>query len=112
MVFNVFGSRDLPRDPQETQEPPKKHPKSSKGPKKKHQKNQDKCLRGKKCLKPAISFLTISEPNFPSQNCTFLKHILNMAFDASPKKNIQVMLEHIVASEQPKRAKMNPKETS
>ena len=31
MVFNVFGSRDLPRDPQETQEPPKKHPKSSKG---------------------------------------------------------------------------------
>ena len=34
IVFNVFGSRDLPRDPQETQEPPKKHPKSSKGPKK------------------------------------------------------------------------------
>ena len=36
--LRVFGSRDLPRDPQETQEPPKKHPKSSKGPKKKHQK--------------------------------------------------------------------------
>ena len=34
MVFNVFGSRDLPRDPQETQEPPKKHPKTSKERKK------------------------------------------------------------------------------
>ena len=42
MVFNVFGSRDLPRDPQETQEPPKKHPKSSKGPKKTHQKKSKK----------------------------------------------------------------------
>ena len=42
MVFNVFGSRDLPRDPQETQEPPKKHPKSSKGPKKIAQKKSQK----------------------------------------------------------------------
>ena len=57
MVFNVFGSRDLPRDPQETQEPPKKHPKSSKGPKKiAHKKITKKCLLGKKCLKLAISF--------------------------------------------------------
>jgi len=75
-------------------------------------KKQINTIPGKKCLKLAISFLAKSEPNFPSQNCTFLKHILNMAFDASPKKNIQVMLEHIVASEQPKRAKMNPKEPS
>ena len=77
MVFNVFGSRDLPRDPQETQEPPKKHPKSSKGPKKVNQKNQDKYLRGKKCLRLAITFLTISETNFQAQNCTVFKRFLN-----------------------------------
>ena len=77
MVFHVFGSRDLPRDPQETQEPPKKHPKSSKGPKKVNQKNQDKCLRGKKCLKVAISFWTIFEFFFGAQICTFFKRFLH-----------------------------------
>ena len=57
MVFNVFGSRDLPRDPQETQEPPKRHPRTSKTPcKKMPNKSPNKCLRGKNCLKPAISF--------------------------------------------------------
>ena len=71
MVFNVFGSRDLPRDPQETQEPPKKHPKSSKGPKKVNQKNQDKCLRGKKCLKLAISFFAIFKHFFAPQIAHF-----------------------------------------
>ena len=62
MVFSVFGSRDLPWDPQEAQEPPKKHPKSSKGPKKIAPKNHKKCLRGKNCLKPAISFLVAFGP--------------------------------------------------
>ena len=72
------------KDPRATQETPK----DLQHPMQKHAKKIRKnTLRGKKCLKPAISFLTISEPNFPSQNCTFLKHILNMAFVASPKKH-------------------------
>ena len=75
MVFNVFGSRDLPRDPQETQEPPKKHPKSSKGPKKINQKNQEKCIRGKKCLKPAISFWTPNGTHFWSHFLLIFKLI-------------------------------------
>ena len=73
MVFNVFGSRDLPRDPQETQEPPKKHPKTSKDPKKIHQKNQDKCLRGKKCPQLAISFFAIFKHFFAPK----IAHLLN-----------------------------------
>ena len=88
MVFNVFGSRDLPRDPQETQEPPKKHPKSSKGPKKSPKKSSNKCLRGKKCLKPAISILTNSGTNFRIQICTFFKHFLHMLFTTF-QKNVE-----------------------
>ena len=78
MVFNVFGSRDLPRDPQETQEPPKKHPKSSKGPKKSIKKNQDKCLCGKKCLKLAISFKILWGTNFGGQICNVLSSSFNI----------------------------------
>ena len=80
MVFSVFGSRDLPWDPQETQEPPKKHPKSSKGPKKICQKNPKKCCCGKKCLKLAISFLTKIGTNFRTQICTCFKHVLHILF--------------------------------
>ena len=80
MVFNVFGSRDLPRDPQETQEPPKKHPKSSKGPKKIAQKNHNKCLRGKKCLKLAISFIAPNGTNFRAQNCTVFNMFYKTCF--------------------------------
>ena len=80
MVFNVFGSRDLPRDPQETQEPPKKHPKTSKERKKSTKKNQDKCLRGKKCLRLAITFLTISRTNFRAQNCTVFNMFYKICF--------------------------------
>ena len=39
--------------------------------------NPQKCLHGKKCLKPAISFLTNCGTNFPAQICTLLKHILH-----------------------------------
>ena len=81
MVFSVFGSRGLPREPQETQEPPKKHPKSSKGPVKNFTlKNQKKWCRGKKCLKPAISFLTSFGTNFRTQICTCFKHVLHIFF--------------------------------
>ena len=75
MVFNVFGSRDLPRDPQETQEPPKKHPKSSKGPKKSTKKNPNKGLVGKKCLKVAISFWTPNGTHFWSHFLLIFKLI-------------------------------------
>ena len=78
MVFNVFGSRDLPRDPQETQEPPKKHPKSSKGPKKICKKNPKKYSRGKKCLKLAISFKIIFGLNFGGQICNVLSSSFNI----------------------------------
>ena len=80
MVFNVFGSRDLPRDPQETQEPPKKHPKSSKGPKKIARKNHKKCLLGKKCLKPSISLLTVFGPHFWSHFLLIFKLIFYIMF--------------------------------
>ena len=40
MVFNAFGSRDLPRDPQETQETPKEAPKDLQWTKKTTKKKQ------------------------------------------------------------------------
>jgi len=46
--------------------------KAAKAPKKSTKKNQDKCLRGKKCLKPAISFLAISGTIFGPTSCLFL----------------------------------------
>ena len=39
--------------------------------KKTTKKKEFKCLRGKKCLKLAISFSTILKPNFGIQNCIF-----------------------------------------
>ena len=73
MVFNVFGSRDLPRDPQETQEPPKKHPKSSKGPKKIPPK---KIKKNAAVVKNALSrrshFYLLMGPIFGPTLCSFL----------------------------------------
>ena len=73
MVFNVFGSRDLPRDPQETREPPKKHPKNSKGPSKKLTK---KIKINASVVKNALSwrshFKQNPEPIFNPTLCLFL----------------------------------------
>ena len=77
MVFNVFGSRDLPRDPQETQEPPKKHPKSSKGPCKKLPK---KIPKNASMVKNALSrrshFEPVLDPRFGDFFCLFLSSLL------------------------------------
>ena len=86
MVFNVFGSRDLPRDPQETQEPPKKHPKSSKGPCKKLPK---KIPKNASVVKNALSrrsaLLTKNGTNFRTQICTCFKHVLHIFFTTFSK---------------------------
>ena len=71
MVFNVFW---VQRPPMRTSVSPitaQDTPKDLQKPiQKSAKKNSKKCLRGKKCLKPAISFLTISEPYFRAQICT------------------------------------------
>ena len=57
-----------PETSQETLKKPKSRPRSTqRAPKpmqKLAKKNPKKCLRGKKCLKPAISFWTVSGPHF------------------------------------------------
>ena len=73
MVFNVFGSRDLPRDPQETQEPPKRHPRSSKTP----CKNLARKITQNACLvENALSRRSqkdpLLDPSLAPQVCTFL----------------------------------------
>ena len=64
-----------PETSQETLKKPKSRPRSTqRAPKpmqKNDKKNQDKCLRGKKCLKLAISFSTILKPIVGIQNCIF-----------------------------------------
>ena len=72
MVFNVFGSRDLPRDPQETQEPPKKHPKSSKGLKKIHHEKSKNDAVVKNALRWRSHFKLRMEPIFGPTFCSFL----------------------------------------
>ena len=73
MVFNVFGSRDLPRDPQETQEPPKKHPKTSKGPNKSQpKKNKKNACLVKNALSWRSHFSNFLELFFPLKLAHFL----------------------------------------
>ena len=73
-----------PETSQETLKKPKSRPRSTqRAPKARKQttkKNQDKCLRGKKCLKPAISLLTKIGTNFRTQICTCFKHVLHIYF--------------------------------
>ena len=75
-------------------------------------KNPQKCLRGKKCLKPAISFLTNFGTNFRTQICTCFKHVLHILFLPLFRNMLKLSLEPILGSEWPKRAKMSPKEPS
>ena len=113
MVFNVFGSRDLPRDPQETQEPPKKHPKSSKGPCKKLPK---KIPKNASVVKNALSRRShrklVLDPAKASQICTFLKSFFTHFFLPLFRKMLKLILEPSLGSERPKRTKMSPKEPS
>ena len=105
-----------PETSQETLKKPKSRPRSTqrapKARKKSTTKNQDKCLRGKKCLKPAISFLTIFGTNFRTQICTCFKHVLHNLFLPLFRKMLKLILEPILGSEWAKRAKMSPEEPS
>ena len=101
---------------QESLKKPKSRPRDTQGPPKRHAKNcqkkSKKCLRGKNCLKPAISFLTKIGTNFRTQICTFFKHVLHNLFLQLFRKMLKLILEPILGSEWPKRAKMSPKEPS
>ena len=113
MVFNVFGSRDLPRDPQEAQEPPKRHPRTSETPCKKIPK---KIPINASVVKNALSrrshFEPILDPTLAPQICTFFKSFLIHFFLLLFRKILEVILEPILGSERPKRAKMSLKEPS
>ena len=80
MVLNVFGSRDLPREPQETQEPPKRHPRTSKTPCKKMPK---KIPINASVVKIALSrrshFKRLMEKIAP-KFALFLNHLLHIFF--------------------------------
>ena len=73
-----------PETSQETLKKPKSRPRSTqrapKARKKSTTKNQDKCTRGKKCLKPAISFLANFGTNFQAQNCTIFNMFYKICF--------------------------------
>ena len=112
MVFRVFGSRKgqesnkrPKRLPKDTQETPKRHAKTC-------QKKSKKCLRGKKCLKLEITFWAIFGTNFRTQICTCFKHVLHILFLPLFRNMLKLILEPILGSEWPKRAKMSPKEPS
>ena len=105
-----------PETSQETLKKPKSRPRSTqrapKARKKPTKKNQDKCLRGKKCLKPAISFLRVFGNHFWSHFLLIFKLIFYIMFSTTFKKMLKLILEHSLGSERPKRAKMNQKEPS
>ena len=69
--YTFFGPRDLPRDPQETQEPKMCKKRRQKIEKKSAKKNPNNACCGKKCLKPAISFLIKIGTHFSIYFCTF-----------------------------------------
>ena len=110
MFLHVFGPRDLPRDPQETQEPKKCKKRCQKNVTKSAKNNPKKCLLGKKCLKPAISFLTIFVTNFGVQNCTFLSSFSNTVL-LTFREPLEPMLGPILGPDRPKRDQDEPKRT-
>ena len=115
MVFNVFGSRDLPRDLKKPKSRPRSTQRAPKARKKSNTKNHKKCLRGKKCLKPAISFLTNSGTNFRTQICTCFKHVLHNLFLPLFRNMLKLILEPILGPilgpDRPKRGQDEPKRT-
>ena len=86
----------LPRDPQ------KMH---------KHQKMPKKSVLGKKCLKPAISKRPPLRPLFSPPSLHIFVNIFYICLKLF-RKMLKLILEPILGSERPKRAKMNPKEPS
>ena len=79
-VFTRFWVQRPPKRPSRNPRAAQEAPKDLQRTKKIHQKNQDKCLRGKKCLRLAITFLTISRTNFRAQNCTVFNMFYKICF--------------------------------
>ena len=102
-----------PETSQETLKKPKSRPRSTqrapKARRKTTTKKHNKCLLGKKCLKPAISKRPPLRPLFSPPSL----HIFVIIFYICLKlfrKMLKLILEPILGSERPKRAKMSPKE--
>ena len=74
-----------PETSQETLKKPKSRPRDTQGAPKRHakiyQEKSQKCLLGKKCLKPAISFLTNSGSRFWCNFLFFLKLMFVLILD-------------------------------
>ena len=72
MFFNIFGSRGLPREPQEAQEGSQEAPKTP-------TKNWSRrAVSGRNCLSPAISFWTSFGPHFEAHNSHFFQSFFNI----------------------------------
>ena len=102
-----------PRDPKETQEPPKRHPRNSKTP----CKNLPRKITKNACLvRFALSRRSqkdpLLDPSLAPQVCTFLLTFFTYFFLPLFRKMLKLILEPILGSERPKRAKMSPKEPS
>ena len=110
--LHVFGSRGLPREPQETQEPPKKHPKSSKGPCKKLPK---KIPKNAIVVKNALSWRSHFErclgTRFGDFFCLFLSSLL-VSFLITVWTFSKPILEAMVDENRPKREANDSKQPS
>ena len=71
-------------------------------------KNHKKCLLGKKCLKPAISKRPPLRPLFSPPSLHIFVNIFYICLKLF-RKMLKLILEPILGSERPKRAKMNPR---
>ena len=74
-------------------------------------KNHKKVLSGKKCLKPAISKRPPLRPLFSPPSLHIFVNICYFCLKLF-RKMLKLILEPILGSERPKRAKMSPKEPS
>merc|ERR1712023_312600 len=95
------------------QRPPKRHPKSFKRP----VQNLPRKITKNACLvKNALSrrshFDLILDPSLAPQVCTFVLTFFTYFFLPLFRKMLKLILEPILGSERPKRAKMSPKEPS
>ena len=96
------------RGPRAAQETPKELQNAMQ---KSTKKNHKKCLLGRKCLKPAISKRPPLRPLFSPPSLHIFVNIFYICLKLF-RKMLKLILEPILGSERPKRAKMSPKEPS
>ena len=108
LFLYVFGSRGIPREPQETQEGSQEAPKELQNLKKKKTNVRQNRGPGRKCLSPAISIFLTFETYFETLRAVLFLIIFDLFWSLFGKL-LDPILGSILGSNRPKRDQDEPK---